>query len=162
MEACDVLAQGGEVYAERPPLSLRIYNPPGFTDRVLQVLRESEVSVYDWEDGRLYNCTMVPAKVLKRIASLLPREQLNDTWNGRPMFRDFLRVASRVNSAMFDLFVVTKERFDERVSVYAAWLPLYPPPLLKWAVDTLTSRAAPPSAVGVLRKGKYYLYLYWD
>ena len=52
---------------------------------------------------------------------------------------------------------------DERVSVYAAYLPLYPPHLLKWAVEELTWRSAQPDGVGVVQRGRsYYLMLYWD
>jgi len=142
----------------------RVYHPPGFTDRVLQVLVEHGVRPVEWGPG-LYNCAAVPARVLRQIASLLPREQLDDAWNGRPAFRAFLKVASRVSSAKFDLLVVTKERPDERVTVYAAWLPLSRPPTLKWSLDTLwlNASAAGPSRVDVLYAwGRYYLYLYWD
>jgi hypothetical protein len=163
--------------AQAVPVMRRIYNPPGFTDKVLALLRaEGAVEVSGWcievaRSGALaivrvadiYEARNIPSRLLKRIASVLPKEQLRDSWNGRPEFRVFLRVASRIDRSLFDAFIVPKKREDERVSVYAAYLPLYPPHALMWAVDELTLRAAPPDDVAILRKnGIYYLMLSWD
>ena len=173
----DLVVRDGEARAEAAPVIQRLYYPPGFTDRVLNLLRSHgaiEVSGWCLETARsghlvliqvadIYEARNIPARLLKRIASALPKEQLRDSWNGRPEFRVFLRVASRIDRSLFDAFVVPKEREDERVSVYAAYLPLYPPHLLKWAVEELTWKSAPPEGVGVVQRGRtYYLMLYWD
>jgi len=177
MSTFDLVVRNGEARAEAAPRLQRIYHPPGFTDRVLALLREhGAIEVGSWclevaRSGHLaliqvadiYEARNIPARLLKRIANLLPREQLRDSWNGRPELRTFLRVASRVGRSLFDAFIVPKEREDERVSVYAAYLPLYPPHLLKWAVEELTWRSAQPDGVGVVQRGRsYYLMLYWD
>jgi hypothetical protein len=176
MSAFDIVVRNGEARAEAAPGVRRIYNPPGFTDRVIALLREhGAIEADSWclevaRSGALalikvadiYEARNIPSRLLKRIASLLPREQLRDSWNGRPEFRTFLRVASRIDRALFDAFIVPKEREDERVSVYAAYIPLYPP-LLKWAVEELTWRSAQPDGVAILRRARtYYLFLYWD
>jgi DNA-binding IscR family transcriptional regulator len=173
----DLVVRNGEARAEAAPVIQRLYYPPGFTDKVLALLRAEgaiEVSGGCIEGARsghlaliqvadIYEARNIPAPLLKRIANLLPKEQLRDSWNGRPEFRVFLRVASRVDRALFDAFIVPKMREDERVSVYAAYLPLYPPHLLKWAVEELTWRSAQPDGVGVVQRGRtYYLMLYWD
>jgi hypothetical protein len=172
----DLVIEGGEPRAEAAPRVRRIYNPPGFTDKVLALLRaEGAVEVSGWlevarsgylaliQAADIYEARNIPSRLLKRIANLLPKEQLRDSWNGRPELRTFLRVASRIDRALFDAFIVPKEREDERVSVYAAYLPLHPPPLLKWAVEELTWRSAQPDGVGVVQRGRsYYLMLYWD
>jgi hypothetical protein len=177
MRAFDLVIERGEARAQAAPLIRRIYHPPGFTDKVLELLRaHGAVEARGWsaeafrstnltlvQAADIYEARNIPARLLKRIASVLPREQLRDSWNGRPEFRTFLRVASRVDRSLFDAFVVPKEREDERVSVYAAYIPLYPPRLLMWAVDELTLRARPPDDVAVLRKDRaYYLMLSWD
>jgi hypothetical protein len=178
MRAFDLVIGGGEARAQSAPVIRRIYHPPGFTDRVLELLRvhgAAEVKEWSTEAARstaltliqvadIYEARNIPASLLKRVANLLPREQLRDSWNGRPEFRTFLRVASRVDRSLFDAFIVPKEREDERVSVYAAYLPLCAPPkLLKWAVDELTLSAAQPDAVAILRKDRaYYLLLAWE
>jgi hypothetical protein len=177
MSAFDLVVRNGEARAQAAPLIRRIYHPPGFTDKVLELLRaHGAVEARGWsaeafrstnltlvQAADIYEARNIPARLLKRIASVLPREQLRDSWNGRPEFRTFLRVASRVDRSLFDAFVVPKEREDERVSVYAAYIPLYPPRLLMWAVDELTLRAAQPEIVGVVQRGRsYYLMLYWD
>jgi len=175
--SADLVVENGEARAEAVLRVKRVYYPPGFTDRVLELLRAHgavEVSGWCLEVARsgaltlarvadIYEARNIPARLLKRIANLLPREQLRDSWNGRPEFRAFLRVASRVDRSMFDAFIVPREREDERVSVYAAYIPLYPPHLLKWAVEELTWKSAPPEGVGVVQRGRsYYLMLYWD
>ena len=176
MSTFDLVVRNGEARAQAAPVIRRVYHPPGFTDRVLDLLRAHgaiEVSGWCLEAARsghlaliqvadIYEARNIPSRLLKRIANLLPREQLRDSWNGRPEFRAFLRVASRVDRALFDAFIVPKTREDERVSVYAAYLPLYPPHLLKWAVEKLTWKSAPPEGVGVVQRGTYYLMLYWD
>ena len=173
----DLVFEGGEARAQAAPRLQRVYHPPGFTDRVLELLREhGAVEVSGWclvaakrgaltlvQVADIYDARNIPSRLLKRIANLLPREQLRDSWNGRPEFRAFLRVASRVGRSLFDAFVVPKEREDERVSVYAAYIPLYPPHLLMWAVDELTLSAAQPDMIAVVQRGRsYYLMLYWD
>ena len=173
----DLVVRNGEARAEAEPVIRRVYHPPGFTDRVLELLRaHGAVEACGWrfevaKSGHLaliqvadiYEARNIPSRLLKRIASVLPKEQLRDSWNGRPEFRTFLRVASRIDRALFDAFIVPKTREDERVSVYAAYLPLYPPHLLKWAVEELTWRSAQPDSVGVVQRGRtYYLMLYWD
>jgi hypothetical protein len=173
----DLVVRNGEARAEAAPVIQRLYHPPGFTDRVLALVRAwGAVEVSEWclevaRSGQLalikvadvLEVRNIPSRLLKRIANLLPREQLRDSWNGRPELRVFLRVASRIGAALFDAFIVPKTREDERVSVYAAYLPLYPPHLLKWAVEELTWRSAKPEGVGVVQRGRsYYLMLYWD
>jgi hypothetical protein len=174
--SADLVVENGEARAEAVLRAKRVYYPPGFTDRVLELLRaHGAVEVSEWclevaRSGALtlarvadiYEARNIPARLLKRIANLLPREQLRDSWNGRPEFRAFLRVASRVDISLFDAFIVPRTREDERVSVYAAYIPLYPPHLLKWAVEELTWKSAPPEGVGVVQRGRYYLMLYWD
>jgi hypothetical protein len=171
----DIVVRNGEARAEAEPAIRRVYHPPGFTDRVLNLLRaHGAVSGWCLEAARsgalalvrvadIYEARNIPSRLLKRIASVLPKEQLRDSWNGRPEFRTFLRVASRIDRSLFDAFVVPRTREDERVSVYAAYLPLYPPHLLKWAVEELTWKSAQPDSVGVVQRGRsYYLMLYWD
>ena len=173
----DLVVRNGEARAEAEPVIRRVYHPPGFTDKVLALLRAEgaiEVSGWCFEVARsgalalvrmadIYDVRNIPSRLLKRITNLLPREQLRDSWNGRPVFRAFLRVANRVDRALFDAFIVPRTREDERVSVYAAYLPLYPPHLLKWAVEELTWKSAQPDSVGVVQRGRtYYLMLYWD
>jgi hypothetical protein len=177
MSTFDLVVRNGEARAQAAPVIRRIYHPPGFTDRVLELLRAHGaveacgLCLKVAKSGHLtlvrvadiYEARNIPARLLKRIANLLPREQLRDSWNGRPEFRVFLRVASRIDRSLFDAFIVPKKREDERVSVYAAYLPLYPPHALMWAVDELTLYAAQPETVCVVQRGRsYYLMMAWD
>jgi len=121
--SADLVVENGEARAEAVLRVKRVYYPPGFTDKVLALLRaEGAVEVSGWclevarsgaltlaQVADIYEARNIPSRLLKRIANLLPREQLRDSWNGRPEFRAFLRVASRVDRSLFDAFIVPRD-----------------------------------------------------
>jgi hypothetical protein len=101
----------------------REYNPPGFTDKVLEYLKEHYVEVI-MEPGEfgIWRGTVTSEQLLK-IAEMLPRKQLRERQNNGPTLRSFLEVAKSEPRALFEIYVVTKARPDERVTVEGALIP---------------------------------------
>jgi hypothetical protein len=91
----------------------------GFTDKVIEVLQTS-VRVY--RIGDIYRAP-VSSKVLIDISKLLPPENLDDSQNGSPKFRDFLELARMEERCQFQIYVVPKTRDDERVTVEGVLVP---------------------------------------
>lgn len=96
----------------------RLYKPKGFTDKVLRVLGLSRKDA----KGGAVDAT-VSSDVLIKISKLVPKENLEDRQNNAPMFKDFVKFAKKAKEAKFSIYVITKDRNDERVSVDGAMFP---------------------------------------
>jgi hypothetical protein len=134
----------------------RIYNPPGFTDQVLEYLTKNNVKL---EPGAGIYRAIVNSKQLIDISKMLPPEQLEERQNESPTFKDFLEVAMKEPRALFEIYIVPKWRFDERVTVDGVHLPNDPE-----LVDLLLSRALnkPDEKVFYNKNNTQYVYLWWD
>jgi len=101
----------------------RLYNPPGFTDKVLEYLKEHHVEVLV-EPAKLgiWRGTITSEQLLK-IAEMLPRGQLRERQNNGPNLKAFLEVAKSEPRALFEIYVIPKIRPDERVTVEGTLIP---------------------------------------
>jgi hypothetical protein len=132
------------------------YNPPGFTDKVLEYLRERRVAVL--EEYGIYRAT-VNSEQLLEIAGMLPPEQFSDRQIKAPTFGDFVEVAKREPEALFDIYIVPSIRPDERVSINGVYLPLENCGLIVQLLDRALDK---PDEFDVYKKdGKWYMWLYW-
>ena len=129
----------------------RIYPNKGFTDKIREYLGDKEVfgSCIHYD---------VDSESLIHIAELIPSENLKDRQNDAPTFRAFLDFANRCPLARFEIYVIVKERFDERVTVEGVDVPkeCRDSPLFELLENALGSA----DESGELEHG-YYRY-WWD
>jgi hypothetical protein len=96
----------------------------GFTDKVMQKLAKygEERSNDFYSDYRRYFA--VPSDVLIDIANMLPKENIEeDRQNDSPLFKDFLELAKKDPRILFEVYVITSARWDERVTIDGVLLP---------------------------------------
>jgi hypothetical protein len=135
---------------------MRLYNPPGFTNKILEYLRERRVEIL--AEYGIY-VTVVNSEQLLEIAGMLPPEQLSDRQNKAPTFGDFVEIAKREPRALFEMHIVPSIRPDERVAINGTYLPLENCGLI---VQLLNRALAKPDQLDIYEKdGTWYIWLYW-
>ena len=104
-----------------------MYGKRGFTRKVLEILEKAP------DYAKLYREPIrkptfqqytVDAKTLLQIATVLPPENLEDRQNWAPPLKAFVQLASEVPDTYYEIYVVTEERHDERVTVEGVIFPL--------------------------------------
>lgn len=130
----------------------RLYKPKGFSDKVLRVLGLSR----KYAVGGTVDAT-VSSDVLIKISKLVPKENLENRQNYSPMFRDFVEFAKKVKDAKFRIYVVTKDRSDERVTVDGV---MFPQKYLALAREILLENAL--GAPDEKRKVNSNIVWWWD
>ncbi|MGC8870908.1 MAG: hypothetical protein ACP5PT_07460 [Brevinematia bacterium] len=131
-------------------LKERVYEPRGFTKKVVETLRNYLTEDFGILRGR------IPSEALLKIVPLLPSEQLEERQNNSPMLKDFVEVAEKEPRAMFQCYIVTEERSDERITVEGIEIPEEREDL----ISLIRERAVyPPDEEGILEG--YYM-MWWD
>ena len=129
------------------------YGSKGFTDAIVRLLaRKLELH------GGIYS-GVIAAEELLKVAELLPPANLEDSQNGAPTLKDFLEVAKAEPRTLFQVYVVTSARPDERLTVEGVYVPSDRADLIGF----LYKRGVQPSReedaeVG----GTRYRYMWWD
>jgi hypothetical protein len=139
----------------------REYYPPGFTDRVLEYLKEHHVEVL-MEPSKfgIWRGTITSEQLLK-IAEMLPRGQLRERQNDGPNLKAFLEVAKSEPRALFEIYVIPKIRPDERITVDGALIPRDRQDLVK--LLRRRARARPDEYFeDVEINGIKYVRMWWD
>ncbi|NHV05776.1 MAG: hypothetical protein HA495_00370 [Thaumarchaeota archaeon] len=133
----------------------RLYKPKGFTDQIIRILEKYKSNRYSWTRCLFFE--RVSSEDLLEISRYLPDENFdNERQNNSPRFQDFVEVAQREPRARFDLYVVTKEREDERVTVETVYIPKEREDLIKFLKEMAL---AEPDGEGVIQED---YYMWWD
>ena len=135
--------------------STRLFEPKGFTDKIIPILEKFKNNEYS--DATYYYYERVPSEVLLKIVPLLPKENYEEErQNYSPTIKDFVEIAKKEPRVKFDLYIITKERDDERLTIETIILPKdrsdLKPLILEKALDY-------PDAEGVIEDG---FFMWWD
>jgi len=96
----------------------------GFTKKIVPLLEKYRYNPYN--EGILDHMyyVAVPSDVIIKIAGMISKSNVEeDRQNFSPLFKDFLEVAKREPRALFELYVITWFRGDERVTIDGVLLP---------------------------------------
>ena len=142
------LNPGNEVNVSQNP-----YGPKGFTDKVIEYLGSSVKLDYGLYRG------VITAEQLIKVVELLSEAQLEEAQNEGPKLRDLVELARKDRRCKFEIYIVPKDRWDERVTVEGVLIPKE----RKDLIDLIMRRAADrPSEVHEVRDKITYLRLWWD
>lgn len=90
----------------------RMYGRKGFTEKIKRTIKSKPIS-----EGGGVSSYVVSSSDLIKISKMVPSENLKDRQNNAPTFRDFVSFAKSCPNALFEIYIVDKNRPDERVSV---------------------------------------------
>ena len=96
----------------------------GFTKKIIESLHDylTTPHIKTYGEG-YYFYADVPSEVLLKVATLLPKENLEIRQNNSPRVADFIEVAKMEPRALFYLYVISEIREDERLSIEAVAIP---------------------------------------
>jgi hypothetical protein len=125
----------------------------GFTKKIIEQLgNKLERDPYD----KTCLVGVITSQDLLSIVPLIPEENLDDRQNDSPALRDFIEVARKEPNALFDVYVVTEDREDERITVDGVYIPT------DNVIDFLYSQAKDmPTEEYITEDGKYRR-MWWD
>jgi hypothetical protein len=131
----------------------RLYGEKGFTNKIIEKLGDKlRRNPYD----KTYLGGTITSQDLLSIVPLIPEENLEDRQNDSPTLRDFIEVARKEPNALFEVYVITEDRDDERITVDGVYIPI------DNVVDFLYSKALEmPNEEYITEDGKYR-YMWWD
>jgi hypothetical protein len=132
-----------------------MYGRRGFTKHVIEVLgpRLQRVS------PDFYYGTVTAEELLKAVEKI-PPANYGDRHNGAPRLRDFVEVAEQEPRALFEVYVVTELREDERLTVDGALVPLDRGDLIKHLLQK--AKAFPDELDVIAENGVEYMRMWWD
>jgi hypothetical protein len=132
-----------------------MYGQRGYTKKVVEMLNGLEkvqLKNYVW--------FKVSARRLLEIAEILPKENLNDRHNEAPTLNDFLELARRDSRTVFEGYIITDERDDERVTISAVHIPLSRTDLKDFILSKALDK---PDEYEIYRVGnERFIKLFWD
>jgi hypothetical protein len=128
----------------------RLYGRKGFTDKILEALPKAWHARGDIHVGELSSDNLLG------IASMLPKENLNDRHNFAPKVKDFVALAKKDPNILFRAYVVPKSRADERFSIDGVFIPKERKDLVSFIKKKAKDKPDIESEAG-----EYY-YLWWD
>ena len=73
--------------------------------------------------GKLRYYEFIRPETLKEISRIVPEENLENRQNYAPKFKKFLKIGEKNRNEGFSIYVVPKERWDERVTVTTIFIP---------------------------------------
>jgi hypothetical protein len=132
-----------------------VYGRRGFTRDVLYVLSGKLNRV---SEDFLYGT--VTAKELLEAVKHVPPANLEDRQNESPKLKYFVEVAEKEPRALFEVYVVTDVRDDERLTVDGVLIPRDRPDLIYHVMKK--ALAAPDEFDVVLHNGIEYIRMWWD
>jgi hypothetical protein len=132
-----------------------LYGRRGFTQKVREVLsgRLQKVS-----EDFLYGT--VTASELLCAVQYVPPANLNDRQNEAPMLKHFVEVAKVEPRSLFEVYIITDVRDDERLTVDGALIPKDRPDLIYYLFTK--AEAAPDEFDIINENGIEYVRMWWD
>jgi len=138
----------------------------GFTRKVIEYLNLEEqmrkwlesIGV-KWSPDDYYR-GVATAEQLIKVAEMIPKANLRDRQNDSPTFRTFLEVAKREPRALFELYVITEVRPDERVTVDGVLIPADRQDLIKYVLKRALKE--PNEMWEEEVNGIKYVRMWWD
>ena len=168
-----VLPKVVEYVRERFGVEIPLEARRGWTDPIFEELkkvaasdpreaRERGMDEYFFVVSSEFGNGVVSWERLKGLLRYVPARNMLDRQNYAPTFLDFAEAASRVPGSYLEVYVVTKEREDERVTVEGILMPVgaeageVADELIKKAIE-------PPDEIDFFElKGREYVRLWWD
>ena len=144
----------------------RLYEPAGFTDQVIPTLEFYKNPLHS--DATYYYYERVPSEVLLEVVSTLPKENYEEErQNNSPRIQDFVEIAKKEPRARFNLYVITKERDDERLTIEGVFIPKDRTDLIRFALEKALRRPDEEAVVYLLQyptgtKPEEYFFMWWD
>jgi hypothetical protein len=137
------------------PTQERLYGQQGFTDQIIPILQPYKN--LNFSNATYYYYDRVPSEVLLQIVPLLPKKNYEEErQNYSPTIKDFVEIAKKEPRAKFDLYIITKERDDERLTIETIYLPKERNDLV---ISVLEKALDYPDAKGFFEE---YFYMWWD
>jgi hypothetical protein len=132
-----------------------MYGPRGYTKKVVEMLN-------GLEKVPLRNCVWfkVSAGRLLEISKVIPQENLNDRHNEAPTLNDFLEVAKKEPKTIFEGYIITDERDDERVTINAIHIPLSRTDLKDFIIKKALDK--PDEYEIYVFRNERFIKLWWD
>ena len=143
--------------------------PIGWTDSIKELVSDIVVDGWDKVDGKtefmvkhdnedLMRGTISRQRLLKML-SHIPLPILFTRNNESPMFLDFVDIGC--DDAYYEIYIVGKERFDERVTIEGILLPIFDCDNDAWLLLQYAIR--PPEEFWHIKvNDKVYLRMWWD
>jgi hypothetical protein len=134
----------------------------GFTKKIIESLHDYLTTPHIKAYGEgYYFYADVPSEVLLKVATLLPKENLEIRQNNSPRVADFIEVAKMEPRALFYLYVISEIREDERLSIEAVAIPSERKDVIKFI---LQKALAKPDYDRILSYEVYEgrRYMWWD
>ena len=133
----------------------RLYEPAGFTNKIIEKLGDKlRRNPYD----KTYYSGVITSQDLLSIASLLPEENLNDRQNYSPALKDFIEVARKEPKALFEVYLITEDRDDERITIDGVSIPVNRSELIQFILEKALEEADENNLV----LNNEYRRMWWD
>lgn len=134
----------------------------GFTKKIIETLQDYRATPITeaYVEG-YYLFVDVPSEVLLKVATLLPKENLEIRQNNSPRVADFIEVAKMEPRVLFYFYVISEIREDERLSIEAVAIPPEQKDVIKFI---LQKALAKPDYDRILSYEVYEgrRYMWWD
>jgi len=132
-----------------------VYGRRGFTREILYLLSGKLNRV---SEDFLYGT--VTAKELLEAVKHIPPANLEDRQNEAPKLKYFVEVAEKEPRALFEVYIITDVRDDERLTVDGVLIPKDRPDLIYYIMKR--ALAAPDEFDVILHNGVEYVRMWWD